>query len=68
MNCFEWLAERLELVPIDRDPIRPTVIDFGNDQDEISARLRRCDVLLSYVTPGTFLVLGLIVWWRRRRI
>lgn len=68
LNCFEWLAERRILVPISKEEMKIGNIDLGSNQDERAVRLSRIMWTLVVFTPMAFLVLGLIVAWRRRRI
>ena len=68
LNCFEWLAERLEKVDVRSDPLQVTVIDFGTDPEQARARMIRIFLLLVVFTPLFFVGLGLFTWWRRRRI
>ena len=70
LNCFAWLADRRETIDVGRGSTlhADTIIRRGTNPDELQARLSRSWTLLVPGVPISFLVLGLIVWWRRRRI
>ncbi len=68
LNCLEWLAERRILVPISKEEMLVGNIDLGANEDE---KKRRLDLILwtqVIIIPFLFLVLGVLVAWRRRRI
>jgi ABC-type uncharacterized transport system involved in gliding motility auxiliary subunit len=68
LNCLEWLAERRILVPISKEEMLVGNIDLGANEDD---KKRRLDLILwtqVIIIPLVFLVLGVLVAWRRRRI
>jgi hypothetical protein len=68
LNCLEWLAERRILVPISKEEMLVGNIDLGANEDD---KKRRLDLILwtqVIIIPFLFLVLGVLVAWRRRRI
>jgi len=68
LNCLEWLAERRILVPISKEEMRVGNVDLGNNEDVKSARLSRILWTQVVLTPLGFMLLGVFVAWRRRRI
>ena len=68
VQCFEWLAERRELVAIQRSSIDVGRIGIGLGPDEIDRRVGNARWFLVYAVPLSFCALGVLVWWRRRKI
>lgn len=61
-NVCNWLAERSVLLNIDGGRYRVRAMELQPQQ------LQRIEVLLLWVVPGLFLLLGILVYWLRRRI
>ncbi len=71
LNIFQWLAEREALVTVRREPLSSYPLALakpGVDPDQRAARLSRVDWLLKLWVPGFFLVVGVLVLWRRSRL
>lgn len=70
LNIFQWLVERQALVTIRREPLRSKPLALarpGIDPDVRATRLSRVAWLLKAWVPSLFLVLGVVVLWRRSR-
>lgn len=68
LNCFDWLAERLELVPGRPGSGKLFTIDLGADVELRKARMRSIWRTLVLYVPGLFVILGVLVTLKRRRI
>lgn len=60
LNICNWMTERKVLLDIETTRYTMRTLDIGPQQ------YARVWWLLVVYVPGAFLVLGLIVWWRRR--
>ncbi|HEB52875.1 MAG TPA: hypothetical protein ENI87_06445 [bacterium] len=60
LNVCNWMAERRVLLDIASANYEVKSLDIKQPQ------LLRTRDLMTYYLPGAFLLLGLIVWWRRR--